>query len=76
MIDNDLDSVLNEIQSKLTNPKKSTLEESVDTVEVESDIKSVDLTINKLDEDLEAIQHSIFLRGFFKRKARALKSNK
>lgn len=39
-------------------------------------IKNMESSSIKLDEDLEAVQHNIFLRGFFKRKAKALKSNK
>jgi phospholipid/cholesterol/gamma-HCH transport system substrate-binding protein len=39
-------------------------------------IKYLESSSIKLDENLEAVQHNILLRGFFKRKAKALESNK
>lgn len=58
MSDINLDLVLNDIQSKLTNPKKSKIEETDVKVETKSDDEQIDLSNSKLDEDLEVDKKS------------------
>lgn len=58
MNDINLDLVLNDIQSKLTNPKNSKIEGSDIKVENESGKEQIDLSDSKSDEDLEIDEKS------------------
>lgn len=58
MNDINLDLVLNDIQSKLSSPKNSKIEESDIKVENESDKEQIDLSNSNSDEDLEIDEKS------------------
>jgi phospholipid/cholesterol/gamma-HCH transport system substrate-binding protein len=49
------------------------LNDSTSAAAVKITLKNLETSSKKLDEDLEALQHNIFLRGFFRKKAKAAK---
>jgi phospholipid/cholesterol/gamma-HCH transport system substrate-binding protein len=80
MLVNDVRTDVSKISSdftRITNDKNSALGMLINSKEsanvVQKTLYNLESGTQKLDEDLEAVQHSIFLRRFFKKKEKAKK---
>ena len=72
---NQLISHLNQASSNPNSPIGVMLHDKVAGAQLRESIKYLESSSKKLDEDLEAAQHNILLRRFFKKKAKEAESN-
>ncbi len=54
------------------NPAGMLLNDSATAISIRATLKNLETGSHKLDEDLEALQHNFFLRGFFRKREKAM----
>jgi phospholipid/cholesterol/gamma-HCH transport system substrate-binding protein len=70
-----LKSVGNRINQK-NSPLGVLLNDSSSASSLKATLKNLELSSQKLNDDLEAVQHNFLLRGFFKKKAKEKEKEK